>query len=226
MTSNKRGPRRNLLLGQIAVRTGQMLPKELEEALSIQETLQEVGISVQLGKICTDKGYLSGNGLSHLLAVQRAGVATRRDHFFGNIALANGFLDRPSLKRALLLQRRYQQRRDRPAPRIGAILTSKELLEPQQVQAVLAAQRRLRHDADAGLPRSARLRQLNWYVADDDGPRGPLTDRQLTAAVREGLVTAPDLLWREGFEDWVLAGSLEDFEERARLAGQGAEGRR
>jgi len=208
--------RRNLLLGQIALKTDQIEADELATALSIQDSLHQDGISVSLGKICTDKGYLSGNALAHLLVTQRAGQRARRDDHFGNIALANGFIERAALKKALLLQRGFQQRRNKPAPKIGLILIQKEELTRAQVRAVLCAQARLRDAGEPRLPRSARFRQLYWYVADAEGPRGPLTDRELTQAVRGETIGAQDLVWREGHEDWGLAGNLSDFEDRRR----------
>ena len=192
MSTTQKPLRRNLLLGQLAHQTQQIPEGELWDALSIQDSLSEDGISVLLGKICIDKGYLSRNALAHLLATQHAGRKARQDDLFGQITLANGLLERMELKRALLLQRRFRERRGKPAPPIGLILRQKELLSRAQVHAVLAAQRRLRQMDSPRMPRSARWRQLYWYVSDDDGPRGPLTDRELTRGIRTGAVHQPD----------------------------------
>lgn len=205
--------RRNLLLGQIALRMQEILEEELREAISIQESLHQDGIAVLLGKVSSDKGHVSASSLEHLLAAQRAGRETPRDHYFGNIAVSNQFLDRATLKRTLLLQRRFGQRKRRPAPHLGRILVARGALDDQQVRAILAAQARLR-TAEPILPRSGRFRPLSWYVATETGEQGPLADRELSELLRSGTVGAGDLVWREGWEDWDLAGSLPDYAQR------------
>lgn len=75
-----------------------------------------------------------------------------------------------------------------------------ELAEPAVPRAATAAgaeelEVELAPVEDAGEP-------AVWYYAVSDVQSGPITTRQLVAAVEEGRIALDSLVWREGFGDW------------------------
>jgi hypothetical protein len=47
-----------------------------------------------------------------------------------------------------------------------------------------------------------------WYYASQGQQRGPISEEQLQAMVRDGSLTREDLVWREGMPAWQAAGEV------------------
>ena len=43
---------------------------------------------------------------------------------------------------------------------------------------------------------------MNWYYADGDQQRGPVTDAELAGLIESGVVRPETLVWRDGMTDW------------------------
>lgn len=50
-----------------------------------------------------------------------------------------------------------------------------------------------------------------WYYADDQQRVGPLTCSRLYELLKNGTLSPDDLVWREGFRDWVPASSVPEL---------------
>ncbi|MEM7619649.1 MAG: AsmA family protein [Pseudomonadota bacterium] len=53
--------------------------------------------------------------------------------------------------------------------------------------------------------------QHEWYLARDNKRYGPVSEDELSEYFRSGHIQGTDLLWREGFENWVKAEALTSF---------------
>jgi hypothetical protein len=49
-------------------------------------------------------------------------------------------------------------------------------------------------------------RTRKWFVRSGDAERGPYSSKEIKALVRTGDISAKDMLWKEGMENWVAAG--------------------
>ena len=50
-----------------------------------------------------------------------------------------------------------------------------------------------------------------WFYLRDGKQIGPIDTNELIAALRAGLVQREDLVWREGFTDWMPAGQIPEL---------------
>ena len=50
-----------------------------------------------------------------------------------------------------------------------------------------------------------------WFYLRDGQQIGPIDTNELIAALRAGLVQREDLVWREGFTDWMPAGQIPEL---------------
>jgi hypothetical protein len=48
-----------------------------------------------------------------------------------------------------------------------------------------------------------------WYIWQEDNPVGPLSRAELLRRVKSGVLNRTDLVWQEGFPDWVQAGTIK-----------------
>lgn len=51
-----------------------------------------------------------------------------------------------------------------------------------------------------------------WYYVEDQRRVGPLTQTHLKNLFKNGTLSPEDLVWREGFRDWVPASSVPEFQ--------------
>ncbi len=49
---------------------------------------------------------------------------------------------------------------------------------------------------------------MNWHYAIDGQQLGPISEGDLKQLYASGEITANDLVWREGLDDWVSYGSV------------------
>lgn len=53
--------------------------------------------------------------------------------------------------------------------------------------------------------------QTMWYYAQDDNQHGPIAETELRSLIEQGKLSAKDLIWREGMEDWRPARELDQI---------------
>src|SRR5262249_33971135 len=63
--------------------------------------------------------------------------------------------------------------------------------------------------------------EVQWFYARDDKQHGPVSGAELKLLAASGRLTAADLIWREGMEEWAPAGRLKGLFPEAR-SGVGA----
>jgi hypothetical protein len=54
-------------------------------------------------------------------------------------------------------------------------------------------------------------REAVWHVVINDNEHGPLTKSQVLEHLKDGLLTASNLIWRPGFPDWKSISEVSDF---------------
>ena len=48
-----------------------------------------------------------------------------------------------------------------------------------------------------------------WYYAENDDKKGPISDAQLKTLVQQGVIKRDTLVWKDGLKDWVVASKLK-----------------
>ena len=141
MPKTERSP--ELMLGTLALKAGYVSRKQLRECLREQLAARAKGQTLPLGQLFVRKGYMKEKNLLFLLQNQQYVGQRVDDKLFGQIAVANEFLSPRDLDHCLDEQRDlYFQ--CKVVKQIGQILIEKDLLTPQEVEAVVAAQARIR----------------------------------------------------------------------------------
>jgi hypothetical protein len=129
-----------LLFGSIAVRLG-YLTKEQLDAL-VEEQARPATKPPRLGELGVERGVLKPEQVEGILQSQKGSLPedARR---LGALAVKNGFAGDDEVEMALEAQKGASGEEGPPA-KIGQILIEMGTLSPQQVEALLAAQARLR----------------------------------------------------------------------------------
>lgn len=52
----------------------------------------------------------------------------------------------------------------------------------------------------------------DWYYLENGAQKGPISDEQLLTAVGDGKITAADMVWADGMEDWAPVSTVVDFD--------------
>lgn len=58
---------------------------------------------------------------------------------------------------------------------------------------------------------------MNWYYEQNKEQKGPIDEGALKLLVKDGVITRSNLIWREGFDDWVPYGEV--FQEEGNFSG-------
>ncbi len=125
------------LLGGLAVGLGLITQDQLRAALEEQALRAAGGEWLRLGHILLSAGFLTRLQLEQLLDMQEAAALYKFDMRIGEIAIQNGFLRRPQLKEAL------REQRAASGKLLGEVLVRLGYLTPEQVKALLVAQKRV-----------------------------------------------------------------------------------
>ena len=56
---------------------------------------------------------------------------------------------------------------------------------------------------------------IEWYLARDGQQYGPLSDAEMTKFRELGHLHMTDLVWREGFANWMPAAAVFNFAKKA-----------
>ncbi len=136
---------KELLFGRMAISRGLLTKEQLDECVRFQ---QERAPNCPLGLVMIDKGFLTSEQLQELVTAQKEafqGVDPQRlrkleDAVFGQIVIKEGMASTEEVHQALRDQALEDEQGH--ARRLGEILVEKGLLLAEQVEEVLAIQRR------------------------------------------------------------------------------------
>ena len=131
--------------GVIGVKNGLLTRRQVTECLMLQET--EGYRNKTLGEICRLKNYLTEDQIQSILRAQAKSEILLEDILWGKIAIRNKLVTKKQIDKALAIQKDRHY-----STRIGEILVENGYLTPQQVQAVLKTQMRLK--------KSGRLKKI------------------------------------------------------------------
>lgn len=141
----------DLLFGKIAIMNKMVTKEQVDECVSIQERFAQDGIEMTLGEVLQKKKFVTEQQIQQILHAQRYLAVRAEDVRLGELAVRNGMVAQRQVADALALQE-SAFRQGKPIPRLGELLTQRGLLERQQLEALLKAQKRLRRAARPAPP--------------------------------------------------------------------------
>ncbi|MBI3097006.1 MAG: hypothetical protein HYY93_01990 [Planctomycetes bacterium] len=206
------GTEPDLLFGTIAVDAGYLPRDRLNAAVEHQNLLRERGIHRTLGEILVEQGALGAGNVEWIIRHQSFVSVRAEDRKFGALAVRNRFLRPEQVKAALQHQRDAYQGNGRLV-RIGTLLTERGLLSRQQVDALLAAQARLktpRRRPESRTPGEAEadVETRAFPAIEATAAEVPLADLAEEEGPGERILEAPG----DGDETIVEAAILEEDE--------------
>ncbi|MHC5038097.1 MAG: hypothetical protein ACYTHM_12345 [Planctomycetota bacterium] len=154
-----------LLFGKIARKHRFVLPDDLEECLAIQEKLRLIGGEKKLGEVLVDQGYLTADHVTWILGRQGTEIVPEEASLFGDLAVLNGFVRRGAVDKALKTQKK-DLKRGSTFLRIGELLVGDGEMTPQEREAILSLQSRLR----AGKEGAAKPPRAPAFLVLEAGP--------------------------------------------------------
>jgi hypothetical protein len=134
--------KQDLLFGELAVQAGFLTPQQLEKIIGEQTQSVSSSGPVTLGELCHRRGLLSSGQIRRVLEEQRVIESTPEDIRLGSLAVRNG-LTSPEAIDSAVKQQKDAPEGDAPS-KIGGILLARGALTVQELNALLAAQNRLR----------------------------------------------------------------------------------
>ena len=134
--------RSDLLFGRITVLAGYCTRENLEHCLGEQEEFRSSGEEINLGEIMLRKGFITFDQINEVLRTQHYTDLQNEDRRFGRLAVRNGFIEEADVRNCLVSQDRLFKE-GKPVPRLGEMLVNDGKLTAQQMDAVLASQKRL-----------------------------------------------------------------------------------
>ncbi|MCR4316058.1 MAG: hypothetical protein NUW37_06865 [Planctomycetes bacterium] len=143
--SNQRVPytrrRTDIIIGKLALSDGLVNEEQVDEAVEYQQCHLEVTDEMNFGEILVHLGHLSSDQVRELVKAQREGNGSGLyDIRFGAISMINGFINEHDLNDALA----EQIDKESVGARIGEILIRDGKMTPQEVNAILKTQGRLK----------------------------------------------------------------------------------
>jgi hypothetical protein len=66
--------------------------------------------------------------------------------------------------------------------------------------------------ASHAMPPKAEVSTAVWYYETDGQSVGPVDERRIQELIRGGTIRKHTLVWTEGFDDWIMAGEVQQFE--------------
>ena len=141
----------DLLFGKLAVMNKFVTQPMVDECVALQEQYAGEGTQASLGDIMVKQGYLKPNQLTGVLRAQQYMSLRSEDMRFGQIAVANKFSTQETIN-AALEQQAADFKAGRKVVRVGKIVLDSGLMTPQQVNACLKAQDRIKVQAAQPAP--------------------------------------------------------------------------
>lgn len=150
-----------LLFGTIALQTGRLTKEALDVVLDEQGKAP-----APLGEICRRRGLLSSNQIRRILQIQKEGAVAEAEMRLGALAVRNGFAREEDIGAALVHQ-------TGASAKLGEILLEKGALSPQALNALLAAQTRLRKGAPPDEELDLETKEVPVVAAPAAAPGDP-----------------------------------------------------
>lgn len=166
----------DMLFGRLVVKAGYLTDTQVEALLKEQRESSRAGATVSLGEICQMKKLLTSQQVQRVLLAQRYTEIREEDKRIGALAVKNGFASEEEIRLALGEQEKLYRAEKKLPNRLGDILVEAEVLTPQQLDALLAAQTRLREKPrppTAGAEATARAQPA---PARADAPTPPASE--------------------------------------------------
>jgi len=136
-------PKRDLLLGKIALRAGLITREQLYDCL----VMQDRNPSRTLGSVLISRGHLKNQDVDRLLEMQKKafeesadGSPSRRHALFGRLLIEKGLATEYQVNECLRLQGRLNELGIKPVPPLGEILIQREYLDREAVETALDLQ--------------------------------------------------------------------------------------
>jgi serine/threonine protein kinase len=136
-------PKRDLLLGKIALRAGLITREQLYDCLVVQDR----NPSRTLGAILISRGHLKKQDVDRLLELQKKafeespeGLPSRRHALFGRLLIEKGLATEYQVNECLRLQGRLNELGIKPVPPLGEILIQREYLDREAIETALDLQ--------------------------------------------------------------------------------------
>ena len=136
-------PKRDLLLGKIALRAGMITREQLYDCLIVQDR----NPSRTLGSILVSRGHLKKQDVDRLLEMQKKafeesadGTPSRRHALFGRLLVEKGLATEYQVNECLRLQGSLNELGIKPVPPLGEILVQREYLNREAVETALDLQ--------------------------------------------------------------------------------------
>ena len=138
--------RSDLLFGQIAVLSGYCSQNQVETCVEEQEHQKKTGTDPNLGELMLRMGMLDFAQVNTILRMQHFTEVQNNDRKFGRLAVRNGLVSEENIKKCLARQDNLFKM-GMPVPRLGEMLLQEGCMTEQEMNAILAAQKRLGGDA-------------------------------------------------------------------------------
>ena len=181
------------MFGEIVLRNALVTPEQLDEALGLQKQAREIGITLKLGEVLLQKGWIDTRTLEALLKIQqrriagvsdphtfrRKGLTPKEDQALGHIAVDNGLISAEKLAQVLELQRKAKELGFER--RLGEILVEEGAVPADTLEALLQVQKKKVHET------GVVTMQLKRISAQEDLAPSDLLWGQV--AVHHGFVT-------------------------------------
>ncbi len=143
--TEERPSKTDILFGQLALKTGVLEKRQLQEGLALQEIHGETR---PLGQILLDLGHINSEGVDQIVEAQKALLAKKRsrakaekeDNLFGKVAMRLGFCTGAQVSDALETQENLPAHR---FMRLGDIMVIKGSLTTDQIRKILDMQKGL-----------------------------------------------------------------------------------
>lgn len=132
-----------LLFGQIAVEKGFCAQDDVTSAVGVLISRAVRGDNVNLGTIMIELGLITREQVEDVVTTQQITRIRKEDSTFGKLAVYHDFCNDDDIEFARTLQDDFASR-GKPVPRIGEILVKHGRIKPQERDAVISMQFRIK----------------------------------------------------------------------------------
>jgi hypothetical protein len=132
-----------LLFGQIAVEKGFCVQEDVQSAVDVLISRAVRGDNVNLGAVMVEMGLITKTQVEDVVTAQQLKRIKKEDTTFGKLAIYHEFCTEEDVEFARNLQEDYA-RRGKPVPRIGEVLVKFGRVKPQERDAIISMQFRIK----------------------------------------------------------------------------------
>lgn len=157
------------IIGKLAVRNRLISVRQLDEAISIQQTRAQAGNKTPIEKILIDRAVLSSAQLDFLRSEMRYRQERAIGKKFGLIAIKNGFASKENVERALQIQAE-EFRKTQHVPPIGDLLVESGAISEQQRDVIRVKQQHLDKSTHRFDKKVSEKKETAGCDTKNDGP--------------------------------------------------------